>query len=78
MSTSLRMSRQDTIRTLQTNHEVDVLIIGGGINGVGTFRDLAMQGVNVLMVEQSDFGSGASSASSHMVHGGIRYLMMCG
>lgn len=50
------------------------MIIGGGINGIGTFRDLALNGVDVLLVEKGDFCSGASSASSHMAHGGIRYL----
>ena len=44
------------------------------MNGIGTFRDLALQGVDVLMVDRGDFCSGASAASSHMVHGGIRYL----
>jgi glycerol-3-phosphate dehydrogenase len=52
----------------------DVLIIGGGINGLATFRDLAMQGVDVAVVDRADFVSGASAASSHMIHGGIRYL----
>jgi glycerol-3-phosphate dehydrogenase len=52
----------------------DVLIIGGGINGLATFRDLALQGVRVLLVERGDIASGASAASSHMIHGGIRYL----
>jgi len=52
----------------------DVLIIGGGINGLATFRDLAMQGVDVALVERDDFVSGASASSSHMIHGGIRYL----
>lgn len=52
----------------------DVLIIGGGINGIATFRDLAMQGVDVALVERGDYVSGASAASSHMIHGGIRYL----
>lgn len=52
----------------------DVLIIGGGINGISTFRDLALQGVDVVLVERGDWVSGASSASSHMIHGGIRYL----
>ncbi|MBP1324914.1 glycerol-3-phosphate dehydrogenase [Leucobacter exalbidus] len=51
-----------------------VLVVGGGINGIATFRDLALQGVDVTLVERGDFVSGASSASSHMVHGGIRYL----
>jgi len=51
-----------------------VLIIGGGINGIATFRDLALQGVDVALVERGDYLSGASSASSHMIHGGVRYL----
>ena len=54
--------------------KIDVLILGGGINGMGTFRDLALQGVDVLLAEAGDFSCGASAASSHMVHGGIRYL----
>lgn len=52
----------------------DVLIIGGGINGLAVMRDLAMQGIDVALAERSDFVSGASAASSHMIHGGIRYL----
>ncbi|WP_062070551.1 glycerol-3-phosphate dehydrogenase/oxidase [Demequina sediminicola] len=51
-----------------------VLIVGGGINGIATFRDLALQGIDVVLVERNDFSSGASAASSHMVHGGLRYL----
>jgi glycerol-3-phosphate dehydrogenase len=51
-----------------------VLIVGGGINGAGTFRDLALNGVDVMLAERGDFCSGASAASSHMAHGGIRYL----
>ncbi|MGY3261553.1 FAD-dependent oxidoreductase [Frigoribacterium sp. 2355] len=51
-----------------------VLVVGGGINGIATFRDLALQGVDVVLVERADYASGASAASSHMIHGGIRYL----
>ncbi|WP_106816988.1 glycerol-3-phosphate dehydrogenase/oxidase [Microbacterium timonense] len=61
-------------RELAERPYADVLIIGGGINGLATFRDLALQGVDVALVERSDFVSGASAASSHMIHGGIRYL----
>lgn len=60
--------------TLRDRPYADVLVIGGGINGLATFRDLAMQGVDVALVERDDFVSGASAASSHMIHGGIRYL----
>ena len=63
-----------SVQALKSAPAAQVLVIGGGINGIATFRDLAMQGVNVALVEGSDYVSGASSASSHMVHGGIRYL----
>ncbi len=61
-------------RTLAERPYADVLIVGGGINGLATFRDLALQGVDVALVERGDYVSGASAASSHMIHGGIRYL----
>ena len=67
------MNRQDTLASLQS-HSPSVLIVGGGINGVGTFRDLALQGVDTLLIERADFCSGASAASSRMAHGGVRYL----
>jgi glycerol-3-phosphate dehydrogenase len=63
-----------SVTALRERPSADVLIIGGGINGISTFRDLALQGVDVALVERGDFLSGASSASSHMIHGGIRYL----
>ncbi|MFL6604198.1 MAG: glycerol-3-phosphate dehydrogenase [Steroidobacteraceae bacterium] len=52
----------------------DLLVIGGGINGVGIARDAAGRGLSVLLVEQGDLASGTSSASSKLVHGGLRYL----
>jgi glycerol-3-phosphate dehydrogenase len=67
------MNRQEILKNLKT-HSPDVLIVGGGINGVGTFRDLALQGVDTLLIDAGDFCSGASAASSRMAHGGIRYL----
>lgn len=63
-----------TVASLRQRPRAQVLIIGGGINGVGTFRDLALQGVDVALVERGDYCQGASGASSHMIHGGIRYL----
>lgn len=60
---------------LSTVDEVfDVLIIGGGITGAGIFRDLAMHGMKVLMIDKKDFGSQTSQKSSKMFHGGIRYM----
>ena len=52
----------------------DVLILGGGINGIATFRELALQGVDVVLVERGDYASAATASSSHMIHGGVRYL----
>jgi glycerol-3-phosphate dehydrogenase len=52
----------------------DVLIIGGGITGAGIARDAAMRGLSVAVVEQNRWGSGTSSRSSRLIHGGIRYL----
>lgn len=63
-----------SVQGLRDRPHAKVLIIGGGINGVGTFRDLALQGVDVALVERGDYCQGASGASSHMIHGGIRYL----
>lgn len=62
------------VARIQEDPKAQVLIIGGGINGIATFRDLALQGVDVVLVERNDYASGASAASSHMIHGGIRYL----
>jgi glycerol-3-phosphate dehydrogenase len=64
----------DRLSSLRENSSTRVLVIGGGINGIATFRDLALQGVDVTLVERSDFCSGATAASSHMIHGGVRYL----
>lgn len=63
-----------SVVNLRQRPNARVLIVGGGINGVGTFRDLALQGVDVALVERGDYCQGASGASSHMIHGGIRYL----
>jgi glycerol-3-phosphate dehydrogenase len=52
----------------------DLLIIGGGINGLGIAADAAARGLSVLLVEKGDFGGGTTSASSRLIHGGLRYL----
>jgi glycerol-3-phosphate dehydrogenase len=54
--------------------EFDLAIIGGGINGVGIARDAAGRGLKVLLVEQHDLAAGTSSASTKLIHGGLRYL----
>ncbi len=68
------MTRQAKFDYLRTHPQVSVLVIGGGINGIGTFRDLALQGVGVLLVEKGDYCSGSSAASTRQAHGGLRYL----
>jgi glycerol-3-phosphate dehydrogenase len=52
----------------------DVLIVGGGIVGSGIARDLALRGLRVALVEQSDLASGTSSRPTRLIHGGLRYL----
>ena len=53
---------------------VDLLVIGGGINGIGIARDAAGRGLSVTLVERGDLGNATSSASSKLIHGGLRYL----
>ena len=52
----------------------DLLVIGGGINGTGVAADAAGRGLSVLLAEMDDLGGGTSSASSKLIHGGLRYL----
>jgi glycerol-3-phosphate dehydrogenase len=53
----------------------DVIVLGGGVNGCGTARDLALRGLSVLLLEKRDLACGASGANSGMIHGGIRYML---
>lgn len=52
----------------------DLVVIGGGINGAAAARDAALRGLKVLLLEKSDFGAGASTKTSKLAHGGLRYL----
>src|SRR5262245_20632326 len=52
----------------------DILIIGGAITGAGVAVDAALRGLRVALIDKGDFASGTSSASSKLVHGGLRYL----
>lgn len=54
--------------------EIDLLLVGGGINGAGIARDAAGRGLKVLLCEKDDLGAATSSASSKLIHGGLRYL----
>lgn len=72
--------QQDPAASLRTplrelvTPEYDLLVIGGGITGAGILRDAAMRGLRAVLVDREDFGSGTSSRSSRLVHGGLRYL----
>jgi glycerol-3-phosphate dehydrogenase len=52
----------------------DLIVIGAGINGAGIARDAAMRGLSVLVLDKGDIGSGTSSYSTRLIHGGLRYL----
>lgn len=67
-------TRNQKFARITRNGAFDVVVVGGGINGIGTFRDLSLQGLRVLLVEKNDFCSGCSAAPSRMIHGGLRYL----
>ena len=56
------------------NHEYDVVVIGGGINGAGIAREAQLAGYKTLLVERDDFGSGTTSRATRLIHGGLRYL----
>ncbi len=65
--------RRDALAALG-RETLDVLVVGGGINGAGITRDAAMRGLRVALVERGDLASGTSSRSSKLIHGGLRYL----
>lgn len=73
MSTTAERADPNTA-TVQADHLCDVLVVGGGINGTGIARDLAGRGWRVVMCEQDDLASHTSSASTKLIHGGLRYL----
>jgi glycerol-3-phosphate dehydrogenase len=68
------MIRSAILDRLKARPGPTVLVIGGGINGISVFRELALNGVDVVLAEKADYCSGASGALSRMVHGGLRYL----
>ena len=67
------MDRQRNFSSLG-NTEFDILIIGGGISGICIAYDAALQGYNVALVDKGDFGAATSTATSKLIHGGLRYL----
>ena len=69
----MRFDRASALERLATRR-FDVLVVGGGITGAGVALDAASRGLRTALVERHDFGSGTSSRSSKLVHGGLRYL----
>lgn len=69
-------SRDDVLNSLRAQQETaqPVVIVGAGINGIGLYRDLALQGVPSILIDKGDFSSGTSAAPSRLIHGGLRYL----
>ncbi|WP_222184489.1 glycerol-3-phosphate dehydrogenase/oxidase [Geminicoccus harenae] len=70
----MAMTRQQRLAAVRAKTDFPVVIVGAGINGIGTFRDLSLQGVDCLIVDKGDFCSGASAAPSRLIHGGLKYL----
>lgn len=66
--------REESLARIASGANFDVLVVGGGVNGVAVLRELALNGVSALLVDRADFCKGATSASSRMAHGGLRYL----
>jgi glycerol-3-phosphate dehydrogenase len=65
--------REDAVSAL-AHEQFDVLVIGGGVNGVGAALDAASRGLKVALIESQDIAAGTSSRSSKLIHGGLRYL----
>jgi glycerol-3-phosphate dehydrogenase len=72
-----KQSRQGLFRIL-SGGTLDLLVIGGGITGASVFRDAALRGMSVALVEANDFASATSGRSSKLIHGGLRYLKNLG
>lgn len=69
-------NRNDVVNSLRALQQTarPVVIAGAGINGIGLYRDLALQGVPAVLIDKGDFASGTSAAPSRLIHGGLRYL----
>ncbi|UQU67971.1 glycerol-3-phosphate dehydrogenase/oxidase [Couchioplanes caeruleus] len=74
--TDLSPAGRDAALAALADHEVDVLVVGGGVVGTGCALDAVTRGLSVGLLEARDFASGTSSRSSKLIHGGLRYLEM--
>src|SRR3712207_6663177 len=76
MSTPLSPDSRAAALDALADHEVDVLVVGGGVTGAGIALDAVTRGLSCGLLEQRDLASGTSSRSSKLIHGGLRYLEM--
>ncbi|MFO0662065.1 MAG: FAD-dependent oxidoreductase [Polyangiaceae bacterium] len=74
MSDPSKRQGSTVVTSNEPRPDVDVVVIGGGVNGSGVARDAALRGLKVALFERNDFAFGASGNSSGMIHGGVRYL----
>ena len=74
MTRQFSFQSRDAALELLGSTDFDFLVVGGGVTGTGIARDAALRGFRVALVDMGDFGSGTSSKSSKLVHGGLRYL----
>jgi glycerol-3-phosphate dehydrogenase len=70
------VQREAALSAMSDGHELDVLVLGGGVVGAGTAVDAVTRGLDTALVEARDWASGTSSRSSKLIHGGLRYLEM--
>jgi glycerol-3-phosphate dehydrogenase len=74
--TELSPRHRDWSLGRMASEEFDILVVGGGVTGTGAALDAATRGLNVALIEARDYAAGASSKSSKLIHGGLRYLEM--
>lgn len=74
MNTHFSANNRTAVLTSMAEKELDLLVIGGGITGAGIALDASQRGIRVGLLEKNDFGSGTSSRSTKLIHGGLRYL----
>ena len=70
----MAFNRTEMLRQLRAQPKFDAVVVGAGINGLGTFWDLSLQGLRCLIIDRDDFCGATSAAPSRMIHGGLKYL----
>ncbi|HEX7740230.1 MAG TPA: glycerol-3-phosphate dehydrogenase/oxidase [Marmoricola sp.] len=76
LSPEQRAGAIEAMSATEPDHQLDVLVVGGGVVGAGSALDAVTRGLSVGLIEQRDLASGTSSRSSKLIHGGLRYLEM--